>query len=73
MIEVPETVEKIEDKFVNNVILEEINVNSNNQIFSSQEGVLYNKDKTKLLRCPIGKRKCIVEDNTRRMKIGRKK
>jgi len=65
MIEVPETVEKIEDKFVNNVILEEINVNSNNQIFSSQEGVLYNKDKTKLLRCPIGKRKCIVEDNTK--------
>lgn len=55
MIEVPKTVEKIEDKFVNNVILEEINVNSNNQIFSSQEGVLYNKDKTKLLRCPIGK------------------
>ncbi|MGI6744815.1 MAG: leucine-rich repeat domain-containing protein [Acutalibacteraceae bacterium] len=35
--------------------LTKIDVDSNNSYFSSYDGVLYNKDKTVLLRCPEGK------------------
>lgn len=33
--------------------IQEITVNSNNQYFSSENGVLYNKDKTELIFCPL--------------------
>lgn len=32
-----------------------INVASSNKMYSSKDGVLFNKDKTTLIRCPIGK------------------
>jgi hypothetical protein len=35
--------------------LSEIRVASNNSVYSSEEGVLFNKDKTTLVRCPQGK------------------
>ena len=35
--------------------LKSINVNSGNSYYSSSDGILYNKDKTKLIRCPQGK------------------
>lgn len=56
IIEIPETVQEIKENFAGNSILKEINVSDNNQTFSSIEGVLYNKDLTKLIRCPIGKK-----------------
>ena len=36
--------------------LTSIIVDSNNTVYSSQEGVLFNKDKTMLIRCPRGKK-----------------
>ena len=33
--------------------LQSINVNSNNKKYCSQDGVLYNKDKTELIECPV--------------------
>lgn len=41
--------------FQNASTLEEINVNEDNAFFSSTDGILYNKDKTKLLRYPPAK------------------
>ncbi|MGN1458163.1 MAG: leucine-rich repeat domain-containing protein [Acutalibacteraceae bacterium] len=42
--------------FVNNQNLTNITVDEENQNFSSQDGVLFSKDKTKLVRCPAGKK-----------------
>ena len=42
--------------FSNCSSLEEILVDSNNAAYSSQDGILYNKEKTKLLACPEGKK-----------------
>lgn len=39
--------------------LENINVVGNNSSFSSENGVLYNKDKTKIISYPIGKKDAI--------------
>ena len=36
--------------------LENINVDEGNNIYASQEGIIYNKEKTKLLKCPEGKK-----------------
>jgi hypothetical protein len=52
---IPESVEYIEDK--QDAIgwctgMETIDVDPNNQYYSSIDGVLYNKDVTKLMRCP---------------------
>lgn len=35
--------------------LEQFNVSEGNTVFSSEDGVLFNKDKTMLLLCPLGK------------------
>ena len=49
--------------------LEEINVESGNKYFSSDKGVLFNKDKSQLLVCPSGKRGYYTVPNSVR-KIG---
>lgn len=68
-IELPETVETIEEDFCQNNILKEINVRKDNKSFSSKEGILYNKSGTELIRCPIGKKgECIIDNNTKKIK-----
>ena len=55
-IDIPATTKKIDPTaFYGCDTLEEINVDENNQYYSSIDGVLYNKDGTKLLYCPRGK------------------
>lgn len=53
---IPETVEEIEETFSDNAALREINVSDKNKSFSSEDGVLYNKLRTKVIRCPLGKK-----------------
>ena len=42
--------------FENCTSLTEINVSSNNANYSSENGILFNKDKTKIVRYPVGKK-----------------
>ena len=54
-IEIPDSVINIgEQAFFDCTSLTSINVDKNNKKYSSKEGVLYNKNKTKLIRCPAG-------------------
>ena len=43
--------------------LNNIDVNENNSYFSSLDGVLYNKDKTKIIKCPEKKEEVIIPDS----------
>ncbi|MGM9978879.1 MAG: leucine-rich repeat protein [Clostridium sp.] len=52
---VPSSITKINEIFYNFVSLEEIVVDSNNKNYSSYNGVLYNKDKSKLIKYPASK------------------
>ena len=52
-IVIPSTVNKIDNMKIVDV-KGTISVESSNLVYSSQDGVLFNKDKTKLIRCPIG-------------------
>jgi len=55
-IDIPESVTSIGNlAFDKCVALEAINVEENNNNYSSEEGVLYDSGKTKLVQCPIGK------------------
>ncbi len=60
-ITIPQSVTEIAgDSFGGCKSLNNIYVDSNNQYFSSAEGLLYDKEKTKLLQCPAGKTGDIV-------------
>ena len=55
-IEIPDGVTAIgELAFDNCSNLESINVDENNQYYSSEDGVLYDNGKTKMIQCPLGK------------------
>lgn len=55
-IEIPSSVEDISDgPFSRNTSLESINVNVNNENYCSENGILFNKQKTKILQYPAGK------------------
>ena len=54
-ITIPASVENIEDEFSECSSLTDIYVETNSQYFSSENGVLFNKDKTILKRCPTNK------------------
>ncbi|MCI8301014.1 MAG: leucine-rich repeat protein [Lachnospiraceae bacterium] len=56
-IEIPAGVTEIRDTYFtrNSQELTELNVESGNQKFSSEGGILYDKDKKELLTCPSGK------------------
>lgn len=55
-IKIPKSVESIGNGVLTNCMgLVDITVDENNPCFSSQDGVLFNKDKTELLQYPIGK------------------
>ncbi len=45
------------DPFISCSSLANINVDSNNANYSSQDGVLFDKDKTTLIKCPAGNRR----------------
>lgn len=51
-INVSESCESVPSLFYSNEYLTDIIVDSNNKFFSSDKGVLYNGDKTELIRCP---------------------
>ncbi|MGN1457515.1 MAG: leucine-rich repeat protein [Acutalibacteraceae bacterium] len=55
-VTIPENVESIgEEVFTDCQNLGRIDVNSNNKYYTSVDGVLFNKDKTKLVQCPGNK------------------
>ena len=54
-IDIPASVTTISDSFRGCTSLQEINVDANNSVFSSDDGVLFNKDKTMLIFWPLGK------------------
>lgn len=53
---ISKNVSEINEKLYFNKRLSAIEVNGNNQTFSSQDGVLYNKDRSKLICYPSGRR-----------------
>ena len=55
-VTIPATVTEIYDNaFIDSTSLTEINVSSDNPLYSSQDGILFNKDKTTLICYPAGK------------------
>ena len=63
-IELPEEITSIGNRVFNNCSnLTSIEVDSNNEYYSSIEGVLYNKDITELIICPVRKDKIAIPDS----------
>lgn len=64
-IEIPNSVTKIGDQaFLDCSVLTSINVESNNPSFSSNEGILYTKNKNTLICCPGGKKGSVKIPNS---------
>ena len=59
-ITVPESVTSIGDYSFDCGNLVAIDVSNNNRFFSSDDGILFNKDKTEIIRCPAGKKGDVV-------------
>ena len=66
---IPSTVEYIgDDAFLTPFISQtSIEVDANNKYYSSYEGVLYNKDKTALIRCPASLKEITIPDSVERI------
>ncbi len=63
-ISIPENIIEIsDDAFRGCTSLTAINVAPENHAFSSQDGVLYNKDLKKLIKCPEGKKEVTIPDS----------
>ena len=57
-------IENIDPRFVDNCnALKSIQVSDLNPAYSTEDGVLYNKDGSELLRCPMGKINIVFGDN----------
>lgn len=71
-IDIPDTVKVIDNHsaFSGCFNLQNINVDSNNSNYSSLDGVLYNKDKTILIRCPEGKIKINISNSVKEIGKG---
>ena len=54
-VHIPSSVTSFEDGFYGCTSLESITVADGNTVYSSQDGVLYNKDKTTLIKFPLNK------------------
>ena len=59
-VSLPSTLTTLEPSFLRDSVgeissIDNIVVAEGNKYFSSQDGILYNKDKTKLVKCPVGK------------------
>ena len=52
-LNIPASVSSINSTFYNRSSLTAINVEEGNKNYSSDQGILYNADKTKLLKCPV--------------------
>lgn len=50
--------------------LEEINVSSENKVFSSKEGILYNKDMTKIICVPKALTSCVIPESVKSIEEG---
>lgn len=59
-IQIPKDVESISINITNIPKLERILVDEDNSFYSSVDGILYNKEKTKLIAYPLGKNKDVV-------------
>lgn len=67
-IYIPESVEKISIyEFFNCNQLKDINVSEANPVHASEDGVLYSKDMTTLIKCPGGRSSFIVPDGVERI------
>ncbi|MBQ2604154.1 MAG: leucine-rich repeat protein [Clostridia bacterium] len=65
-IDLPETVKEIGlFVFDNCAGLKEINVSERNEVYSSFDSILYNKDRTTLMLCPAAKEHCTIADNVK--------
>ncbi len=65
-IEIPETVKEMEIWCFDDLTsLQAINVSPKNPVYSSEDGILYNKEKTRLLRCPQSKTECRFADSVK--------
>jgi len=69
-ITIPETVSSIDDNaFYSDdhdeafALLTSIDVDANNKVYSSDDGMLYSKDGTTLLMCPRGKKSAAIADH----------
>lgn len=56
---IPASIIRLDDPFYISS-LNEINVDPNNREYSSKDGVLYSKEGTTLVRCPMGKASCTI-------------
>ena len=54
-VTIPSSVKSIGSAFPGNSRLTEIVVDSNNKVYATEDGVLYNKTKSELIQCPAGK------------------
>ena len=65
-IEIPEKVSQIaENVFFGCTQLENINVKKENSVYCSVEGVLYDKDISNLIMCPLGKKRVVVPNGVK--------
>ena len=63
-IVIGDSITSIDGKFFNGrTSLVEINVSSNNANYSSENGVLFNKEKNELIKCPQGRKECVIPDS----------
>ena len=65
-ITIPQSVESIADYYTFNgcTKLLSINVDANNTVYSSVDGMLYDKNRKKLISCPCGKKVVAIPDGT---------
>ncbi len=54
-VTIPENVSSLENAFYGCSLLTEINIDTDNEYYTSSDGVVYNSDKSVLLFCPNGK------------------
>ena len=65
-VTIPDSVTYIgESAFYDCTALTDINVSENNQVYSSVDGALLNKQKTELLFCPVSKKEYTIPDGVR--------
>lgn len=70
-VSIPASVEKVGSEAFNNcVMLESIEVDSENKHYQSMDGILYNKDLTALIRCPEGVTEVVLPGGLNRIANG---
>lgn len=63
-INIPSSVESIGEYVFNSCTsLQNINIAEDNRFYKAQDGVMFNKSMTEILKCPEGKSSCIIPDS----------